>query len=82
MSVVSAEKRSDFTVVLLPDTQYYSQLYPENYLCQTRWIKERASADNIKFVIHLGDIVHNYNNIEQEWKAADRAHQILDGAVP
>ncbi|NQT12249.1 MAG: metallophosphoesterase [Planctomycetes bacterium] len=80
--VSSAEERSDFTVVVLPDTQFYSQTYPDTYISQTRWIKDRAKADNIKFVVHLGDIVQNHNNVEEEWKAADRAHQILDGVVP
>ena len=82
LSASRAEDRSDFTVVLLPDTQNYSQAYPETYVCQTEWIKARAEADNIKFVIHLGDIVQNYNNIEEEWKNADRAQKVLDGVVP
>jgi len=77
-----AEERTDFSVVVLPDTQFYSQTYPDTYVTQTQWIKDRVEADNIKFVIHLGDIVQNYNNVEEEWKAADRAHQILDGVVP
>ena len=82
VDVSSAEEQSDFTVVVLPDTQFYSQLHPDTYVAQTQWIKDRVEADNIKFVIHLGDIVQNYNNNEEEWKAADRAHQILDGVVP
>ena len=82
VDVSSADERSDFTVVVLPDTQFYSQLYPDTYVSQTQWIKDRVQADNIKFVVHLGDIVQNYNNIEEEWKAADRAHRILDGVVP
>ena len=80
--VSSAGERPDFTVVLLPDTQNYSESYPDTYVSQTQWIKDRAKADNIKFVIHLGDIVQNYNNSEEEWKLADRAHKILDGVVP
>ncbi len=82
VNVSAAEERSDFTVVVLPDTQFYSQSYPETYISQTQWIKDRREADNIKFVVHLGDIVQNYNHSEEEWKAADRAHRILDGVVP
>ncbi len=71
----------EFTVVLLPDTQNYSEKYPETYVAQTEWIKSRVEEDNIAFVIHLGDIVQR-PGVEKEWLVADRAHQVLDGAVP
>ena len=47
----------NFSIVLLPDTQNYSEKYPETYVAQAMWIREQATQDNIKFVIHLGDIV-------------------------
>ena len=75
-----AAAQDPFTVVLIPDTQYYSEKHPKIYLAQTEWIKKRAKPDNIKFAIHLGDIVQN-DTIE-EWKIADRAHKIIDGIVP
>jgi calcineurin-like phosphoesterase family protein len=70
-----------FTVVLLPDTQFYSEKYPETFVAQTMWIRERARQDNIKFVICLGDIVQNAH-VEQEWLNAHEAARILDGVVP
>ncbi len=70
-----------FSIVILPDTQYYSQKFPETYLAQTKWIKSKAKRLNIRFVIHVGDIVEN-PGVEGEWKAADRAHRVLDGKVP
>jgi 3',5'-cyclic AMP phosphodiesterase CpdA len=82
VGVSVAEEPADFTIVLLPDTQNYSESFPDTYLAQTEWIKDRAGDDNIKFVIHLGDIVQNYNDAEEEWKVADRAHRVLDGVVP
>ena len=75
-----AAAQDPFTVVLIPDTQYYSEKHPKIYLAQTEWIKKRAKPDNIKFAIHLGDIVQN-DTIE-EWENADRAHKIIDGIVP
>lgn len=75
-----AAEESSFTVVLLPDTQFYSERYPQTYLVQTRWIKQQAEAENIKFVIHLGDIVQDPGDRKQ-WENADRAHRVLDGAV-
>jgi len=78
----SSEKdQASFSVVLLPDTQFYSEKYPGTYLSQTYWIKDRAAEDNIKFVIHLGDIVQS-SWVEEQWVNADRAHRVLDGAVP
>ena len=70
-----------FTIVLLPDTQYYSDKYPDTFLAQTTWIKGHAQERNIKFVIHLGDIVDDGTN-ERQWKVADEAYRALDGAVP
>jgi len=70
-----------FTVVLLPDTQFYSEKYPETYVAQTMWIRERVKPDNIKFVVCLGDIVQNAH-VEQEWQNALTASRIIDGVVP
>jgi hypothetical protein len=82
----SQEARQDdanevFTVVLLPDTQFYSEKYPETFVAQTMWIRERAKADNTKFVVCLGDIVQNAH-VEDEWLKAHEAARILDGVVP
>ena len=52
-----AAPEESFTIVLLPDTQNYAEKYPETYIAQTLWIRERRKVDNIKFAIHLGDIV-------------------------
>ena len=76
-----AGQKEVFTVILLPDTQFYSEKYPETFVAQTMWIRERAKQDNIKFVVSLGDIVQNAH-IEQEWMHAHEAARILDGVVP
>lgn len=70
-----------FTIVLLPDTQNYSEKYADTYVAQTLWIRHQAKTDNIKFVIHLGDIVQSSTKIP-EWENADRAMRLLDGVVP
>ncbi len=71
----------DFSVVILPDTQFYSEKFPGNYVAQTEWIKKQQKTMNIRFVIHLGDLVQN-PTVEKEWLVADRAHAVLDGVVP
>jgi len=69
---------SGFTVVLLPDTQFYAKRHPDIYYQQTRWIVAHKDELNIKFVVHLGDITHN--NTLKQWQVADKAHKILDQA--
>lgn len=67
-----------FTVAVLPDTQHYSEKYPDTYLAQTRWVVENHKARNIAWVLHLGDITNH--NTPKEWANADRAMKVLDEA--
>src|SRR5437867_10145974 len=70
-----------FTIVLLPDTQYYSLRDPLTYRKQAEWIVANRDALNITFVIHLGDITDkNGSTSVDEWKNAHQAHLILDNA--
>lgn len=69
---------SSFRIVLLPDTQHYSESYPEIFYAQTKWIAE--NADSIAFVLHQGDITNH--NTPQEWEVASGAMKLLDGKVP
>lgn len=77
----AAVDNEPFTVMVLPDTQNYSEKFPEIYLAQTRWITENIEEENVRFVIHLGDLVQN-SEVVEEWKVADRAHQVFDEAEP
>lgn len=73
-----AKPKQYFSVILLPDTQKYSQYRgPGTYKKQTEWIVDNKNRKNIKFVIHLGDIVHHYNSL-LEWAVAREAHLELD----
>jgi len=69
-----------WTIVVLPDTQFYSQSFPEIFQAQTQWIVENAKEYNIQFVLHLGDIVNN--NTPEQWEVAKKAMSELDGKVP
>src|SRR5688500_14101176 len=80
-SAAAADPKEVFTVVLLPDTQFYSEKYPDTYVQQTLWIRSRVKEDNLKFSIGLGDIVQNAHQ-EQEWKNANVAASHLDGVLP
>ena len=50
---------SDFTVIALPDTQFYSQDHPWIFNSQTKWIAAHKSDMNIQLVLGLGDIVND-----------------------
>jgi len=72
----------EFSIVLLPDTQYYAKKMPNDssntYYKQTQWIVDHQDEYDIQMVIHLGDITHD--NTTSEWVIADNAHAILDAA--
>jgi hypothetical protein len=69
-----------WVLAVLPDTQFYSLLYPGIYSAQTGWIAGHAAARHIPYVLHLGDIVNN--NTPVEWKHAYESMSLLDGVVP
>ena len=70
-----------FTIIVLPDTQFYSESYPEVFDNQTQWIVNNIESMNIVFVTHLGDVVDNWDVMEQ-WENANRSMSKLDGNVP
>jgi hypothetical protein len=77
--MVSDVPGEPFTIIALPDTQYYSESYPEVFADQTQWIIDNREALNIVYVAHLGDIVEVGGDTAQ-WMNADAAISILDGA--
>ena len=71
------EEFDSFTIIVLPDTQKYSQDYPEIFTSQTQWIVDNEEDLNIQFVIHEGDIVEDSDKIKQ-WENANVSLSILD----
>jgi hypothetical protein len=74
------DPEDSFTLVVLPDTQYYSASYPATFDAQAQWILDNRVARNIVGVMHLGDIVDNYQD-EAQWIEADASMALLDGVV-
>ena len=72
-------QNGNFTVVVLPDTQYYSESYPAILNSEMQWIVNNASTLNIQLVLGLGDIVNNGGS-STEWTTADAAYRKLDAA--
>lgn len=67
-----------WSFIVLPDTQCYSESFPEVFMSQTEWIVRNRQARNIQFVLHLGDITNN--NVHPEWANAQRAMNVLKRA--
>ena len=71
----------NFTIIVLPDTQYYSELYPSIFANQTQWIIENIESMNIVFVSHLGDIVDHWW-VPEEFENANTSLSKLDDNIP
>src|SRR6185369_8078214 len=83
-SAVAAQTQhpaDEFTIIALPDTQFYSALNPQIFAAQTQWIANHVRDQNIKLVVGLGDIVDGGGDLAQ-WQNADAAVRLLDGKVP
>lgn len=74
-----AQTSSDFSIVVLPDPQNYSEFYPQIFQQQTQWAVDRRAALNIQLVIGLGDMVNHWDSTT-EWQNANTAVAALDAA--
>lgn len=73
---------ADFTVVGIPDTQYYTSLLNggtnDIYKSQMTWIVNNMVSQNIVFVEGMGDCVEDGDNDQNEWKRVDTAQKIIE----
>lgn len=72
--------KDSFTIAVLPDTQHYSEKFPDQFLAQTSWIVEHQKERSIACVLHLGDVTNR--NTQPEWENAVRAMNQLDDKLP
>src|SRR5687767_14863303 len=77
----------DFTVIALPDTQYYTCTGGGScvanlgiFAAQTNWIAANRDALDIRFVTELGDCTEN-GNVTSEFDIADAAFQTIEAAT-
>jgi hypothetical protein len=74
----------DFTIVALPDTQYYASALnggsPAMFNSQTHWAVDNLSTENIAYVVQLGDCVEHGDNDGNtiEWDNAWTALSALE----
>ncbi len=69
-----------YTIIAMPDTQFYAAFYPDIFEAQTRWIAGERAIGNVAFVVHEGDMVDS--DTDAQWTVAARSMQLLDGVVP
>jgi hypothetical protein len=69
-------EKGSFCVILLPDTQHYSERFPKTFTIQTTWIAEQKKSRNIQGVLHLGDITNR--NTVAEWKNASASMTVVE----
>jgi len=84
LEVVVELPTDSFTLVILPDTQYYSQTHHDVFHAQTQWIVDSVVDRRIVYVAHLGDIVEHGDNggDDSEWQVADAAMSRLETVLP
>ena len=77
--LIPARSQYDYTFVVMPDTQLYTEIYPSHFQDQVEWIRDNKTAMNIQYVAHVGDIVNTTPNLDQ-WNRADQYMQVLEDA--
>lgn len=68
-----------FQIVVIPDTQWAAQKWPHLIGKMTAWIADNREKENIRYVLHVGDMVQNGGS-DDEWKAVDKAMTTLEEA--
>ncbi len=69
-----------YSIVVMPDTQYYASSWPDVFAAQTHWIVENRDAQRIAFVLQTGDVVDS--DVPAQWAVASQSLHALDGQVP
>lgn len=76
-----AQAAENFTIVMLPDTQYASETWPEVFRAQMQWVDAQQSARNIEYVLHVGDVVDESDKLYQ-WNNSKGAMGLPTDDVP
>ncbi len=69
----------DFAFAWMTDTQYYVESWPYHFYDQNEWLVDIADEWKVRYTIHTGDLVDEYE-LNEQWLVADKAMKILDDA--
>lgn len=68
----------DYSMVVLPDTQFMVGTFTNAYYDMMQWIADNRDTLNIRAVMHMGDMVNK--NTAAEWAIFQAGTDILDAA--
>ena len=77
----SQAQAEPFRLIVLPDTQFNSEKWPQQTTKMTEWIAKNQQSLNVKYVLHVGDMV-NVASDKRQWEYFDASMRVLDGKVP
>ncbi len=66
-----------YRIVVIPDTQFAAEKWPEFLDSMGSWIAANAERLDIEFVLHVGDIVQN-GHVEEEWRRFDACARMME----
>jgi len=70
----------DYSIIIVPDIQIMTLLYPDVLDNMTDWIRDNAEKYKIKFMIQVGDLTET--KTVREWESVQYNLDKLDGVVP
>ena len=68
----------DYSMVVLPDTQFMVGTFTNAYYEMMQWIADNRDTLNIQAVMHMGDMVNK--NTEKEWTTFRAGMMLVDEA--
>lgn len=69
-----------YTIAWISDTQHYSAKFPDVYYEMTQFLYAERARLNLQYIVHTGDLVHNWD-VNAQWLIADGAMNEL-GDIP
>ncbi len=69
----------DFSFAWITDTQYYTETWPETFTTMNQWIVSQINNQKIKYAIHTGDLVDEFEQIYQ-WECVDKNMKYFEEA--
>jgi hypothetical protein len=69
----------DFSFAWITDTQYYTESWPETFTTMNQWIVSEKDKQKIKYAIHTGDLVDEFEQ-DYQWQCADKNMKYFEAA--
>lgn len=72
-------RQYDFSFAWITDTQYYTESWPETFTTMNQWIVSEKENQKIKYAIHTGDLVDEFEQ-DYQWQCADKNMKYFEAA--